>query len=139
MTDNDLITGRITKLLGNIDKLAGGIREQQERQQRRVRDARGRERLNGYRACQYLDIASRGLAALRDSLFTDPAVNYNGPNGEVDTEQNEELMCMRLHDSAGNLGITFLDAGDAVLEALETQCHSVQTAFNEALLWAVAS
>lgn len=136
---SDIINGRINSLLVRIDTLTEQVAELKTEQELRVRNHGGRERLLGFRACQYLVAATQALDAVRAQLFTDATVNYNGPAGEAATEQNEEWLCMRFHDAAGNLGLTFEDAADAVLQAAEDHCDVAQNALNEALLWAVAS
>ena len=137
MSDNP-INGRINKLLARVDKLTAEVGQLHTEQQMRVRDGSGIEALNGYRACQYSDAATRALAVVRAQLFTDPTVNWNGPNGEAATEQNEEWLAMRFHDAASGLGLTMEDVADAVLTSAEDCCDVVQNAHNEAKLWAVA-
>lgn len=139
MTTNDPIKGRMSKLLARVDKLTTEVAQLHDEQQMRVRNQGGRERLNGYRACQFSASATRLLAQVRAQLFTDPTVNYNGKDGEVATEQNEEWLCLRFHDTAGGLGLTFEDVADAVLQTAEDCCDAAQNAHNEAKLWAVAN
>ncbi|MBY0551299.1 MAG: hypothetical protein K2W95_28720 [Candidatus Obscuribacterales bacterium] len=136
---SDIINGRINSLLVRIDTLTEQVAELKTEQELRVRNRGGRERLNGYRACQALVAVTHAVDTVRALLFTDPDVNYNGPAGEVATEQNEECLCMRFHDSAGNLGLSFDDVADAVLTAAEDHCTVAQNALNQAVLWAVAS
>lgn len=113
---------RIKNVLAAIDLLTADVAQFHEQQQLRVRDGSRRDRLTAYRACQYCVMAKSALAAARATLFTDPDVNFDGPNGEVDTEQNEELLCMRFHDSAGNLGLTAEQCADAVLLCAAAHC-----------------
>ncbi|MBY0551295.1 MAG: hypothetical protein K2W95_28700 [Candidatus Obscuribacterales bacterium] len=120
---------RIKDVLAAIDALTAGVAQFHEQQQLRVRDGGRRARLTAYRACQYCVSAKSALAAARATLFTDPTENYDGPDGEVNTEQNEELLCMRFHDSAGNLGLTAEQCADAVLICAAAHCVIADNAF----------
>ncbi|MBY0551296.1 MAG: hypothetical protein K2W95_28705 [Candidatus Obscuribacterales bacterium] len=135
----ELINVRIQRLLRTMDKQSMAIRRLKSEESLRVRDGSGRAVLLGYRACQFCTMVEQALGAARQQLFTDPAVNYNGPKGELTTEQNRELLCLRFNDTAGNLGLTFEEVADAVLEVAEAQSEVAQNALQEALRWAARS
>lgn len=135
----EIINGRIQKLLRTMDKQSMAVRRLQSEESLRVRDGSGRAVLLGYRSCQFCTTVEQALEAARQQLFTDPDVNYNGPRGELTTEQNREWLCLRFNDTAGNLGLTFHDVADAVLEVAEAQSEVAQNALQEALRWAARS
>lgn len=131
----NMINARIGSLLSRIDVLTQRVKLLHDDQQQEVRDTTvAAYRRNAYKACQFCDSATRLLTGACSMLFTDPTVNFNGPNGETSTEQNVELLAMRFHDSAGNLGLTQEDAADAVLQAVDAQVFAANVMLNEALV-----
>lgn len=134
---SDIINARIRKLLGGVDKLRGKAKQLQHEEGLRVRDGRRKARLLGYRSAQSSVATLATLDSIEQNLFTDP--QFSGPNGELNTEQNEEATAMRFHDTAGNLGLDVELVADAVLEVAESQLEVAQAHYYEALRWAARS
>lgn len=129
----DFTIARIQLLLGRIDNLTERVRLLHDDQQQEVRETTDAgARKNSLRACEHCQGANWILDIVRAQLFTDPTVNYNGPSGQVETEQNAEWLSKRFHETAGNLGLNVEDIADAVLTVAENQCFSANAALNEA-------
>ena len=139
MNDNTN-NGRINKLLRGIDKLRAQATALRHEEGLRVRDGRGQnDTLFGYRSAQSSTAALGTLDSLQESLFTDPTLTFNGVDGEVSTEQNEEALAMRFHDTAGNIGLDVELVADAVLQMAESQLEVARAHYTEALRWAARS
>ena len=130
-------TQRIRALLGNMDKLATLVEQTHTEQSLRVRDTSGPALLVAFKACQHHTSAKLGLKTLQTMLFQDQAVPYPGPNGELNSDQNEEWLCMRFHDTAAVLGLSGDQVATAVLEAAEDHFNAARAAFGEGftLVW----
>lgn len=123
---------RIRNVLSAIDLLTAHLGELWTEQQLRVRDGNGRDRLTAYRACQHCAATKSALDLARATLFTDPTMTFHGADGQVDTDQNEEALCMRFHDSAANLGLTAEQCADAVLTVAAAHVVSANSSLVEA-------
>ena len=129
---NTDIIARLQGILANIDQLGDRLTLLHEDQMSEVRDQSGQAVVSAYAACQHCTSAKLSLAGVKSLLFNAEAVPFPGPQGQTNTEQNQEWFAMRCHDTAAPLGITCDEVAIAILDAAQDHYFTAHEAWIEA-------